>query len=143
MNRILIVALALFLLQACNPESRGFNLPPGNAENGKATFTRLGCNNCHRVDGVVAWNGGDEAPPIDIRLGGPTTRVKTYGDLVTSIIHPSHKISQSWKAETKTADGESRMKNYNDELLVTDLIDLVEFLQSQYDIIIPDYYAYH
>lgn len=143
MNRIIIVALALFLLQACNPESRGFNLPPGNAENGKATFTSLECNNCHRVDGVVEWNGGDEASPINIRLGGPTTRVKTYGDLVTSIIHPSHKISQSWKPETKTEDGGSRMRNYNDVILVTDLIDLVEFLQSEYEIIIPDYYAYH
>ena len=142
MNRILIVALALFFLQACNPESRGFNLPPGDAEKGKSTFTSLGCNNCHRVDGVVEWNGENEESP-NIRLGGPTTRVKTYGDLVTSIIHPSHKISQSWKAETKTEDGESRMRNYNDVLLVTDLIDLVEFLQSEYEVIVPDYYAYH
>jgi sulfur-oxidizing protein SoxX len=142
MNRVIIVALASFLLQACNPESRGFNLPPGNAENGKSTFTRLGCNNCHSVDGVVEWNGGDESP-INIRLGGPTTRVKTYGDLVTSIIHPSHKISQSWITGVKTEDGASRMKNYNDVLLVSDLIDLVEFLQSEYEIIVPDYYAYH
>jgi hypothetical protein len=37
MNRIIIVALALFVLQACNPQSRGFNLPPGDAENGKST----------------------------------------------------------------------------------------------------------
>ena len=143
MNRIVILTLAFFLLQACNPQSRGFNLPPGNAENGKSTFTRLGCNNCHRIDSVVEWSGGNEEPPINIRLGGPTTRVKTYGDLVTSIIHPSHKISQSWKGEMKTEDGESRMRNYNDVLLVADLIDLVEFLQSEYEIIIPDYYAYH
>lgn len=142
MNRI-IIALTLLLLQACNPQSHGFNLPPGNVENGKSTFTRLGCNNCHRIDGVIEWSGENETTPINVTLGGTATRIKTYGDLVTSIIHPSHKISQSWKGGMTTEDGKSRMRNYNDIILVADLIDLVEFLQSEYEIIVPDYYAYH
>jgi hypothetical protein len=41
-----------------------------------------------------------------------------------------------------TETGESTMRNYNDVMSVQELIDLVEFLQSKYEIWVPDYDTY-
>ena len=69
-----------------------------------------------------------------IALGGVTRLVKTYGDLVTSIINPSHRYSIGYAAEEVKTDGESQMRLYNDEMTVTQLIDLVTFLQPHYEV---------
>lgn len=136
----LIFLLALACLAGCEQQSRGFNLPPGDAERGKAEFLLLQCNDCHSITDVVPHSGAETG--INVYLGGQTTRVRTYGDLVTSIIHPSHHLSRGKSPETVTEEGESRMRNYNDVLSVQELIDLVEFLQGEYEIWIPDYYDY-
>ncbi|MGB5326414.1 MAG: hypothetical protein WBN40_13465 [Pseudomonadales bacterium] len=60
--------------------------------------------------------------------------IKTYGELVTAIVNPSHKILQSFAPQHKGADGGSAMRNYNDVMTVTQLIDLVSFLQTQYQL---------
>ncbi len=132
----------LCLLASCDQQSRGFNLPPGDAEQGRATFILMQCNDCHSVGTAVPWVGENRAETIHIKLGGKTTQVRTYGDLVTSIIHPSHKLSRGMTDETATPEGESRMRNYNEVMSVQELIDLTEFLQSEYEIWVPDYYTY-
>lgn len=138
-----IILLSLLVLAACEPQSRGFNLPPGNAESGKAAFLLLQCNDCHSVaDGSVSWAGENREEPIHVVLGGKTTQVRTYGDLVTSIIHPSHRISGGHNPETTTPTGESKMRTYNEVMSVQELIDLVEFLQGKYEVWVPDYYTY-
>jgi hypothetical protein len=137
-----IVVFTFLALAGCDQQSQGFNLPAGNAEQGKANFILMQCNNCHSIEGSVPWSGEDSGQSINVVLGGPTTQVKTYGDLVTSIIHPSHKLSRGEQPGTVTPDGESTMRNYNDVMSVQELIDLVEFLQSEYEIWVPDYYTY-
>lgn len=132
----------LFMLAACDQQSRGFNLPPGDAEQGRATFILLQCNDCHSVSESVPWVGENREQPIHIKLGGPTTQIRTYGDLVTSIIHPSHKLSRGKNEQTADESGESRMRNYNEVMSVQELIDLVEYLQSEYEVWVPDYYIY-
>ena len=139
-NSILFVAI--FMLSACNFQSQGFNLPKGNIEQGKANFILLQCNDCHSVD-EVAWNESPDPGAIHVTLGGKTTRVKTYGDLVTSIINPSHKLSRPSDPSTMTESGDSTMRVYNDVMTVQELIDLVEFLQSKYEVWVPDHYTYH
>lgn len=67
-----------------------------------------------------------------IALGGDTTYVRTYGDLVTSIINPSHRFAAGYSAAETRVDGSSKMRIYNDELTVTELADLVAFLQQHY-----------
>lgn len=136
-----LVFLLALLLSSCDGQSQGFNLPEGDAEQGKANFILLKCNSCHSVEGVQ-WDGIEGENAIHVRLGGMTAHVKSYGDLVTSIINPSHKLSRGSDPTTVTESGESRMRNYNEVMSVQELIDLVEFLQSKYEIWIPDYYTY-
>ena len=122
------------LLSGCEGEGRGFSLPPGDADQGRATFIALGCPDCHRVigEGELATPAGD----LQVDLGGRVTRVKTYGDLVTSIINPSHRISASG-AGTTDADGNSTMRRYNDVMTVQQLVDVVTFLQEKYEVYVP------
>ncbi|PDH39419.1 MAG: hypothetical protein CNE99_05770 [OM182 bacterium MED-G24] len=79
---------------------------------------------------------------LNVQLGGVSTHVKTYGDLVTSIINPSHKLSRGNDPATVAETGESVMRNYNETLTVQELIDFVAFLQDEYEVWVPDYYTY-
>ena len=141
--RVLAVMAPLAFLGACEEQAKGFALPPGDADRGQATFAELGCNACHRIEGVIDKLdiGGDRA--IDVRLGGQVSRVKTYGDLVTSIINPSHRLSRGNTPETVTDEGESRMPYYNDVMTVQQLVDLTTFLQSHYSVWVPEYRVYY
>ena len=140
MRQIFLTPLFLLFLflASCDfdPNSgRGFSLPQGSFEAGRATFVELECNACHSV-GDIERIAGHEGPDIDVKLGGPVTAVKTYGDLVTSIINPSHKISRrNDKQGFATEDNESNMVVYNDVMTVQQLVDLVSYLESNYQII--------
>jgi hypothetical protein len=78
-----------------------------------------------------------------VTLGGEVTRVKTYGELVTSIINPSHRLAQGYPTEEVSAAGESLMAlaYLNDVMTVQQLIDLVAFLQARYEVRPPAYDA--
>lgn len=132
-----LVCCVLFI-SSCNEQARGFALPEGDIEEGKVTYIRLACNECHSISGIV-WTGGSDS--LKIHLGGEASLQKSYGDLVTSIINPSHKMAQHFK-QKESEDGPSKMKNYNDFMTVQELIDLVTFLQSEYKVITPPTYSY-
>ena len=131
---ILVLGLGLGLgVGGCDsgPNSpRGFSLPQGDAARGKEVFMQTGCLSCHVIDGIDSDIAIELKHPV--KLGGDVARVKTYGELVTSIINPSHKISRRLWAEAATPDGKSIMRNYNDVLTVSQLIDLVTFLETRY-----------
>ena len=126
----LLLGGGLFLF-SCNEQARGFAFPEGDIEKGKVTFKKLACNSCHNVSDIE-WAGGSEN--LNITLGGEVSTLKSYGKLVTAIINPSHKIAGRYKQETATDEGLSKMKNYNEVMTVQELIDLVTFLQSEYEI---------
>lgn len=141
-SRIFVCGLVFFQLAGCSEETvqaRGFAMPPGDAEAGQRTFVRLQCQQCHTVAGVElpADNTMRDGPTV-IRLGGNVPTIKTQGDLVTSIINPSHKII-GWKEDVTGPDGESIMTVYNNVMTVTELINLVEFLQAHYEFMPPVY----
>ena len=140
-NAGLVVFLLGFVLAGCErgpTSAAGIRLPDGNADAGRAAFADLYCYDCHAVtnevfpDSVYPDNPG-------VVLGGDRSRVTTYGELVTSIINPSHKLARGYDPDTISADGESLMRDYNDSMTVQQLIDLVVFLQPHYDVIIPPY----
>jgi hypothetical protein len=69
-------------------------------------------------------------------------RIKTYGDLVSSVINPSHKLTPYYADGKIVKDGESPMVVYNETMTVQQLIDLVAFLQQQYKVKLPQYTYY-
>jgi hypothetical protein len=65
------------------------------------------------------------------------TQVKTYGQLVTAIINPSHELAPRYAEEVVSEYGESNMYIYNDHMTVQELIDIVMYLQPYYDVVVP------
>jgi len=129
------MAATLLISLGCtrSPKSgKGFTLPEGDVAQGKATYERLQCNACHTIKDVEQLASGDEGTPKPIALGGEVYRIRTYGELVTSIINPSHRIAPGYDADEVVEDGNSKMKNYNDVMTVKELNDIVTFLSSEY-----------
>ena len=138
MNSVLkmgLLGLVVAGIGACgqDPQSgAGFTLPEGDAEKGKAHYVALGCNACHQHSEVPQLDS-PLAEQVSVKLGGETARVRTYGELVTSVINPSHRIARK-TAGTVDASGESKMVAFNDVMTVTQMIDLVAFLQQSYSL---------
>ena len=130
-------------LQGCSQESDGFALPEGDTSSGKQVFLELGCNGCHSVAEIayrpvatqIERLGQAVSTSVNVPLGGQTTRYRTQGDLVASIIHPDHKMSRRYDRSAATTD--SPMVSSNEVMTVQELIDLVAFLQEAYEIKTP------
>lgn len=138
---VLLPAVCALLLAGCDVGPRsaaGFRLPDGDPEAGARAFVALQCNACHVISNYDLPPPAEEGP-VQVTLGGEVTRVKTYGELVTSIINPSHKLVRWYPEEQVSEDGRSLMPGINDRLTVRELIDLVAFLQPHYDVIVPRY----
>lgn len=74
---------------------------------------------------------------VHVMLGGEVTRVKTYGQLVTSIINPSHVISAKQAANNTDSEGNSLMPDFSEAMTVRQMTDIAEFLQARYELVIP------
>ena len=132
-----IILLATLLLFACEQGAkspRGFSLPEGNAEQGYLVFKKYQCQDCHRNAGEGEDDSAQYLLVKPIPLGGSSGRIKTYAELVTSIINPSHKLTPRQPASFTSEDGVSLMRVVNDELTVSELIDLVAYLQPKYKV---------
>lgn len=137
-SRVASIAALLLLtgaLGACaQSEETGFTLPNGNAADGRAAFIRLGCASCHDVIGVKGLLASDQVPQMTIPLGGVRERAYSYDELVTSIINPSHRLSDAYGVATSDEQGRSRMPVLNDVMSVTELVDIVTFLEEHYQL---------
>jgi hypothetical protein len=131
---ILGVALA-----GCYPpkSGKGLHLPEGNIEKGKAAFLALKCHECHRVDGVE-FPTPVSTVATNIVLGGKVTRIQTYGELVTSVINPSHGLAEGFDETQGRGAKLSPMPDFNDTMTVSQMIDLIAFLQSRYEVVRPE-----
>ena len=137
-----ICATAIMVFTGCPTSEKsaiGFRLPEGNIERGKTTFISLGCIQCHLVDGEEAMPEPAKAREVYVVLGGEVKRIKTYGQLVTSIINPSHVIERQYRDKYMDENGKSIMPDFSEVMTVRQMIDLVEFLQAQYEVVIPDF----
>jgi len=139
--KFLVGVIALHALAACEADrmsERGFSLPPGDPIAGREAFVYMHCYECHTIE-------GEEFPalamsePLNIELGGRVTRVKSYGELVTAIINPSHKLASGYAETAVSRNGESLMPVYNGYMTVQELIDIVMFLQPHYEVYVPTY----
>ena len=131
--------ILLSVMAACSygPDSpKGFSLPEGNIIIGEKVFIQYQCQACHALKGYEDDSLIKEFE-TPVQLGGTSPLVKTYAQLVTSIINPSHKLaprSQSIKEKLMNDDGSSKMRVFNDVMTVQELIDLVAFLQPKYEV---------
>lgn len=143
-SRGVLILAACAASLGCAPSSespRGFVLPPGDVDAGREAFVALQCHGCHRINGVdlPQFLG---TGPVAVVLGGESSRVRTYGELVTSIINPSHRLIAGFPAEQVSRDGESIMPVLNSVMTVQQLIDIVALLQSSYEVVPPTDEAY-
>lgn len=135
------IVLLLMLTAGCvNAKSAvGFRLPDGDVERGKAAFLELKCHTCHTVKGTDIGTPAKEYAYVQVVvLGGEIRRVKTYGELVTSIINPSHVLAPGYPKELIAKNDQSFMPDFNNKMTTRQLIDLVAFLQSRYELVLPE-----
>ena len=133
--------LVLILVSACDRSPPGFVLPEGDAENGQKLFVAYECTACHTVRNLELPEPQAKGP-VDVSLGGRVAALKSYSELVTSVINPSHKFVRGRRKEEVSQEGESLMTVYNDVMTVSELIDLVAFLESQYELMERPGYRY-
>ena len=141
-SALTLLLTCVLVLSGCDEDrtmsERGFRLPEGDAMAGRETFLYMHCNQCHTIS-------GEELPTIPgfepfVELGGSVTRVKTYGELVTAIINPSHKLAEGYAEDLVSEDVKSKMYVYNGFMTVQELTDLVMFLQPHYDVVPPEFH---
>lgn len=116
----------------------GFPIEQGSIEAGRQAFVEHRCHQCHSVAGIRLPELG-VAPPL-LELGGETSNVKAYSELVTSIINPGHAISERYREERRR-QGLPPLPMpmpHIESMTVRQLIDLVAFLDSRY-VLIDDY----
>lgn len=127
-----LFALAAFGLTACasSTQRESFSLPEGDPEAGKKVFVQAECSFCHAVEGVDDIPEPVADPPVPVVFG--RGQRPSDGQLVRSIVDPSHFVSPAYPEATVKMDGESRMPKYRNTLTVQQLIDLVAFLRDAY-----------
>lgn len=131
---LLLILVVVVSASGCEigPRSgQGLRLPNGDVVQGRKAFQRLGCSGCHSIAGEDAET---TQPPGDVVvvLGGEVGHVETHGELVTSIVNPSHGFPPEYRREDVADKGRSKMTNFNEAMTVKELIDLTEYLQSKY-----------
>ena len=122
----------------------GFSLPKGDEAIGKTVFMKYQCLSCHTIEGVEQ-EGIHKNAEISVALGGTTTKIVTYAELITSVINPSHKLASRYLATDVSTEGASKMTVFNDVMTVAELINLVAFLQPKYKLVPyqPTRYIYY
>ena len=137
-----LTVLAVAMLGGCDRDrmsERGFALPEGDPIAGRDTFLYMQCHQCHFIEGERFPVLPGMEPPY-VELGGKVTRVKSYGELVTAIINPSHKLADGYPPDRVSEEGESHMYVYNRYMTVQELTDLVMYLQPYYDVVPPEFH---
>ena len=139
----IVFLLILVIMTACSgikESPREFALPDGNYERGQSTFIALACHHCHSAAGVDQYK--PESASVSFALGGESSRVTTYAELMTSIINPSHRLSHRLPVEESSVNGKSKMRTYNEIVTVQQLSDLVAYLLPQYPVVVVTHHLY-
>ena len=140
---LVVLGLPALLAGCASGALFGFPADQGDIAAGRQAFIDHRCHQCHSVadERFPALAGADR--PI-LELGGPTTMVRSYADLTTSIINPNHAISERYRDQQLLLNTEipveSPMPRPNlNTMSVRQLIDIVAFLDSKYELRVVDY----
>jgi mono/diheme cytochrome c family protein len=120
----------------------GFPVEQGDIAAGRQAFIAHQCHQCHTIAGEQLPALAGMSWPM-LQLGGPTTIVRSYEDLTTSIINPDHSISERYRNQLRLEAAiplESPMRTPDlDTMTVRQLIDIVAFLDSKYEVLVVTY----
>lgn len=142
LNRVFYFLALTVLVSGCvyDPNTRAdFNFPTdrGDAAKGEQAFVDLGCHVCHsvyRTDLPVL-----PAPfPVHLELGGSTSDSKSEAELMTSLINPTHVISDRYRDQLRVT-GEVPLDSpmpFFEDMTLGQLFDIVAFLDSKYSFVI-------
>lgn len=136
---ILSVFINIVVIWQTIANESGFRIPAGNADKGLLAFNELRCAQCHTVAGVDTFTVEPYEDGLVVPLGGEVYRVKTYGELITAIIHPSESIRPDVLLRYDMPDGKSLMPDYTDAMTTGQLMDIATFLEGHYHVSIPEY----
>ena len=138
MKRLVTAAIVGATLTACAPNTGLLvRFPLGNVQRGREAFVALECHACHRMEGV-------DMPPhpspssLSVALGGHTPRIETYGDIITAIVNPSHRLARSYRATTGRGRSSPMAAEFlNDVMTTQQLVDIAAFLRTEYEYVPP------
>lgn len=141
---IVLVAASTALAAGCAGTAIifGFPVDQGDVAAGRQAFIDHRCHQCHSIaDERLPPLAGADRPILE--LGGPTTIVRSYANLTTSIINPNHAISERYRDQQLLRaelplDSPMPMPNL-DTMTVRQLLDIVSFLDSKYEFLVEDY----
>jgi len=139
---VLGVALPALVAGCAGASLFGFPIDQGDIVAGRQAFLDHRCHQCHSIaDDRLPQLAGAGRPILE--LGGPTTMVRSYADLTTSIINPNHAISEPYRdrllLNTELPLDSPMPTPSIDTMTVRQLIDIVAFLDSKYQLAVPGY----
>ena len=138
MKKLVAAVICGATLAACAPNTALIvRFPLGDVQRGREAFVSLECHACHRIDGVELASHPSPSS-FNVLLGGHTPRIETYGDIITAIVNPSHRLARSYRA----AVGRDRLSPMaaeflNDVMTTQQLVDIAAFLRTEYDYVPP------
>jgi mono/diheme cytochrome c family protein len=130
---IVLLSAAAAACTDARKSATGFHLPDGDVAKGRTVFVELRCHSCHEVAGV-AFAAPVADPPVPVVLGGIVPQARSDGELVAAIIDPSHRLTGHHPKTGVRSGTLSRMGDFSEAMTARQLIDLVAFLQSTYDV---------
>lgn len=142
-HTIPLLMLGVLAVPGCEigPQSgTGLRLPAGDVVAGERAFRELGCGDCHVVAGEGSWKETADGHTVVV-LGGKVPHIESHGELITSIVNPSHGLTRRYPRKDVSDGDESRMKPINETMTVAQLIDLTAFLQSKYELELNEIYG--
>lgn len=132
---LLVNLVLIWRLASIEP---GYRIPAGDPAQGELVFEQLDCVRCHTVQGVDRFAVAAEGSGLVVPLGGEVYRVKTYGELITAIIHPPGYIRPDIRRRYGLKEGESPMPDYSAAMTTGQLLDLASFLEQHYEVRVPE-----
>ena len=139
---LIVLAATLPMLAGCISSSTFvFPVEQGDVAAGRQAFIEHRCQRCHTVAGETLPPPPGMSFPM-LQLGGPTTTVRSYADLTTSIMNPNHALSERYRQQLQQTEvpPDSPMPAQSlDTMTVSQLIDIVAFLDSKYEVLVEDY----
>jgi mono/diheme cytochrome c family protein len=138
LKTLLAVVVSAASAAACVPNTALLvRFPLGDIQRGREAFVALECNACHRIEGAAIAAHPSPAS-VSVALGGHTPRIETYGDIITAIVNPSHRLARGYRAVAGRGEPSPMTAQFlNDVMTTQQLVDIAAFLRTEYDYVPP------